>query len=186
MIIRHAFTEDIEQCAELDATVESDHVWQMDERSAGSELLLTFRQARLPRPVRVPYPRDLSRLSEEAQMADCFLVASEGAEVLGFVSVYEEMWEAVGAVRHLVVGRAHRRQGIGTRLVLAAAEWGRRAGVRRLILETSTKNYAGLCFCQRLGATFCGFNDQLYSSLGIAVFFALPLGSSTAFDERRE
>ncbi|MGQ9683488.1 MAG: GNAT family N-acetyltransferase [Anaerolineae bacterium] len=176
MIIRHAFPEDIALCAELDGTVESDQVWQMDERSVGNELQLVFRQQRLPRPVRVPFPRDLERLPQLVQGEGCFLVASEGAEILGFIYVQVEPAEAVGWVRYLVVARTHRRRGIGTRLVQASADWSRRAGLRRLLLETCTKNYAGLSFCQRLGSTFCGYNDQLYGSLGIAVFFAYPLG----------
>jgi len=157
--------------------VETDHVWQMEERSVGNELQITFRQARLPRPVRVFYPRDLSHLPEEWERDECFLVASQGSVVLAFVDVQLGPWDGVGWVHHLVVSRQCRRRGIGTRLAHAAVEWARRVGLRQLVLESSTKNYPGLCFCQRLGCTFCGFNDQLYASQDIGLFFAYPVGS---------
>jgi len=175
VIIRRAFPEDLEVCAEADASVETDHVWQLEERSVGNELQITFRTARLPRPMRVPYPHDLSRLTEEYDRDECFLVASQGSEILGFIDVRLEPWDRIGWVHHLVVMRRYRRRGVGTRLVQAAAEWARRANLRQLMLESSTKNYPGLCFCQRLGCAFCGYNDRLYSSQDIAVFFAYPL-----------
>jgi GNAT superfamily N-acetyltransferase len=177
MIVRRAFLEDLDVCAEFDGSVDTDHVWQMEERSVGSELQITFRQARLPRPVRVAYPRSLARLAEEWERDECFLVASQGAAILGFVDARLESREGVAWVHHLVVARPYRRRGIGTRLVQGAAEWARRVGLRQLMLETSTRNYPGLCFYQRLGATFCGFNDQLLPTQDIAVFFAYPLGS---------
>jgi len=177
MIVRRAFAEDLEACAEIDGTIETDHVWQMEERSVGSELQITFRQARLPRPVRVPYPHRFAWLVEEWERDECFLVASQGSAILGFVDVRVEPWDGVAWVHHLVVSRPYRRRGVGTRLVQAAAEYARRKGLSQLLLQISTKNYPGLCFCQRRGCTFCGFNDQLFASQDIAIFFAYPLGS---------
>ncbi len=177
MIVRRAFPEELAICAEMDASTETDHVWQMDERSTGNELQIVFRQARLPRAMRVEYPRRLDRLEEDWERDECFLVATQGVEVLGFVDVHVQPWDGVGWVHHLVVARPYRRRGIGTRLVQTASEWARRGGVRQLMLESSTKNYPALCFCQRLGCTFCGFNDQAYANQDIAVFFAYPLGS---------
>ena len=176
MNLRRAFLEDLNLCAQIDASVETDHVWQMEERSVGTELQIAFRQARLPRPMRVPYLRDLDRLVDDWERDECFLVAAEGPEVLGFVDVRVQAWDGTGWVHHLVVARRYRRRGIGSRLVQAGAEWARRAGLRRLMLENSTKNYPGLCFCQRLGCSFCGFNDQLHTNQDIVVFFSYPLG----------
>ncbi len=176
MIVRRAFAEDVTACAQLDASVETDHVWQMDERSLGSELHLVFRPAKLPRPMRVAYPRDLRRLPEDWERDECFLVAIEGALILGFIDVRLQPWDGLAWVHHLVVGRRYRRRGLGRRLVQTAAEWTRRGGQRQLMLESSTKNYPGLAFCQRLGCTFCGYNDQLYTSQDITVFFSYPLG----------
>ncbi|HOG47600.1 MAG TPA: hypothetical protein PLB78_13285, partial [Anaerolineae bacterium] len=72
MIVRRAFPEELAICAEIDASTETDHVWQMDERSAGSELVIAFRQARLPRAMRVPYPRPLTRLEDDWERDECF------------------------------------------------------------------------------------------------------------------
>ncbi len=178
MIVRRAFAEDLPVCAEIDGSVETDHVWQMDERSSGAELQITFRQARLPRPMRVRYPRSLAFLEKEWERDECFLVASQGSIILGFVDVRVEPWNGVGWIHHLVVARPYRRRGIGTRLMQAGAEWARRVGLRQLMLEVSTKNYPALCLCQRLGGTFCGYNDRLCASQDISLFFAYPLGSA--------
>jgi len=177
VIIRRAFLEDAEACSHMDASTEADHVWQMEERSVGSELQIAFRQVKLPRPMRVPYPRKLDDLAEACERDECFLVAVEGSELLGFIDVRVQAWDRAGWVHHLVVARRYRRKGVGMRLVQVAADWARRAGLRQIVLECSTKNYPGLCFCQRLGSSFCGFNDQLYSSQDIAVFFAYALGT---------
>jgi GNAT superfamily N-acetyltransferase len=177
MIVRRAFQEDLAACAGLDATVETDHVWQMDERSEGSELQITFRQARLPRPMRVSYPQTMALLEEEWERDECFLVASQGAIILGFVDVRVEPWNEIGWVHHLVVSRPYRRRGIGARLIQSAADWARRLGLRQLMLQVSTKNYPGLVFCQRLGGAFCGYNDRLCASQDIALFFSYPVGT---------
>jgi ribosomal protein S18 acetylase RimI-like enzyme len=177
LIIRRAFSEDLAVCAQFDASIETDHVWQMDERSVGADLQIALRPARLPRPMRVPYPRDTTHLNADWERDECFLVASEGSEILGMIDVRVQPWDGVGWVQHLVVARRHRRKGIATRMVQWASEWARRRNLRQLVLESPTKNYPALCLYQRLGCVFCGFNDHAYTTQDIAIFFAYPLGS---------
>ena len=43
------------------------------------------------------------------------------------------------------------------------------------MLDTPTKDYPAICFYQKHGFAFCGFNDQLYPNHDIALLFALSL-----------
>jgi len=104
VILRRAFPEELPICADIDAWTETDYVWQMEERSVGGELQIAFRQARLPRAMRVPYPRRLDLLEEDWERDECFLVATEGVEVLGFIDVRVQPWDSVGWVKRPVSG----------------------------------------------------------------------------------
>jgi ribosomal protein S18 acetylase RimI-like enzyme len=56
-----------------------------------------------------------------------------------------------------------------------ASQWARKQGALTILAETTTKNYPALCFYQKLGFQFCGFNDHYYANQDIALFFALGL-----------
>jgi GNAT superfamily N-acetyltransferase len=51
----------------------------------------------------------------------------------------------------LVVGQAHRRRGIGTRLMIAAEEWGRGRGARLALLDTWGESPESVPFYEQLG-----------------------------------
>jgi len=70
------------------------------------------------------------------------------------------------------VAKEYRRQGIGTALMKAALRWAEERNLRTIMLETQTKNYPAICFYQRHGFVFCGFNDHYYATQDIALFFA--------------
>ena len=57
MRIRPAWPRDLEACEALDHSYNTDRVWQMDARETNEAVAVTFRVARLPREIRVPYPR---------------------------------------------------------------------------------------------------------------------------------
>jgi ribosomal protein S18 acetylase RimI-like enzyme len=78
-------------------------------------------------------------------------------------------------VADLVVAPEHRRQGIAARLLQAGAEWARKAGLSRLMVEAQTKNYPAICFLERQGFAFCGYNDRYYANQDIALFFSSSL-----------
>jgi len=83
-----------------------------------------------------------------------------------------QSWHLTAWVDNLAVATAYRRQGIGTALLNKAGEWARQRGLRRLMLEIQTKNHPAICFCQKNGFAFCGFNDRYYTNQDIALFFA--------------
>jgi GNAT superfamily N-acetyltransferase len=95
--------------------------------------------------------------------------------MLGYLGMYNDSVRQFGLIHDLMVSLPFRRRGIGSRLVHVARQWAREHGLARLLIETQTKNYPGIAFCQQQGFTFCGFNDRYFANQDIAVFFSLSL-----------
>ena len=66
VIIRPALATDLKRCLALDPSFVTDQVWQMDSRLSDGQIAVNFRAARLPREMRVVYPRDPRMLSAGA------------------------------------------------------------------------------------------------------------------------
>lgn len=183
MTIRPAELEDLEACLRLDHSYFTEHVWQMDVQEAEGRVTVRFRTVRLPRTVLVKYPRDRDALLTAWHHRDCFLVATAGAgrqeiealPIVGYLTMGAYDWHQTGWVADLVIAPEFRRQGIATQLLQAAKDWARDAGLRRLTVETQTKNHPALCFLERNGFSFCGYNDRYYANQDIALFFSLDL-----------
>jgi ribosomal protein S18 acetylase RimI-like enzyme len=182
MRIRPAELEDLEGCLNLDHSYLTDHVWQMDVQEGKLRVTVNFRTVRLPRPVHVKYPRDRDALAAEWHRRDCFLIATtEGTQgqetrpIAGYLTMGEQDWHKTGWVSNLVVAPEHRRKGIAGQLLRMGKEWARGAGLQRLLVETQTKNHPALCFLDKQGFSFCGYNDRYYANQDIALFFSLDL-----------
>jgi ribosomal protein S18 acetylase RimI-like enzyme len=168
---------------DLDHSYLTDHVWQMDVQEAKARITVSFRTVRLPRPVHVKYPRDRDALLAEWHRRDCFLVAAQGTdeqetgdnEIVGYLTMGGFDWHKTGWISDLVVAPGQRRRGIATQLLLAGAEWARKEDLRRLMVETQTKNHPALCLLDKLGFSFCGYNDRYYANQDIVLFFSLDL-----------
>ncbi len=174
MSIRSAILDDLEVCVALDHSYLTERVWQMDVQGKSEQMVVSFRTMRLPRPVHVSYPREREELLADWHHRDCFLVAAE-PEIAGYLTMTARDWHQTGWVADLVVAPEYRRRGRATQLLQAGKAWALQAGLRRLIVETQTRNYPAISLLQRLGFTFCGYNDRYYTNQDIAVFFALNL-----------
>ncbi len=179
MIIRPAELTDLNACFEMDHSFETDHVWQMDQREEDGVVSVVFRTVRLPRLMKVDYPRDLDYLLENWQREECFLVADadpdgEG-DIQGYLDMTVQSWHNTGWINNLAVARSQRRQRIGQALLQAGIQWSRERGLGRLMVEAQTKNYPAISFYQKQGFVFCGFNDRYYPNQDIALFFALSV-----------
>jgi GNAT superfamily N-acetyltransferase len=171
MIVRPAISSDVAACVALDHSTDTDQVWQMDQRTSDGEITVTFRSVRLPRTMRVRYPRDPQALIDDWARRDCFLVAEDAGALLGYLNMTAQPSPHVGWVGDFAVGRPYRRHGVGTALLAAAARWAREHGLIRLVIETQSKNYPGINLCLKRGFTFCGYNDRYYANQDIALFF---------------
>ena len=174
MEIRPANLRDLNACLAIDDSFETEYVWQMEERNGASDIAIGFHLARLPRPMKVSGIISRDDLIYNFQHGGTLFVADDGA-VRGFIDVTESEWNQVAYINNFAVAPAYRRKGLGARLMRAALDWARQKKLRAAILDTSTKDYPAICFYQKQGFSFCGFNDQLYPNRDIAMLFALSL-----------
>jgi GNAT superfamily N-acetyltransferase len=175
MQVRPAGPSDLEACSALDHSYTTNHVWQMEAREVNNALAVTFRVTRLPREMRVNYPRQGEDLLTGWRRRDGFLAADEDGRVCGYVALTAQVEHGIAWVGDLVVDRPWRRRGIGTALLRAAAQWGHDHDLVRLVVEVQTKNYPAIRLCQSRGLTFCGYNDHYWPSQDIALFFGESL-----------
>lgn len=171
--IRPVLDEELNTCIALDHSAVTERVWQVDVTEAQDEFIYNFRVVRLPRPMNIAYPQDPQAMLLDWQQRDCFLVAVYQAQICGYLNMRVDRACEIGWIRQLVVHRPMRRRRIGSALLNAVQEWSRAQALRRLMIETQTKNYPGIAFCQRNGFGLSGFNDRYYPNQDIAVFFSL-------------
>ena len=170
--IRPAISTDIPKMVALDHNFATDHVWQMTMDLTEIQTQVSFREVRLPREVHVNYPRSTRAIMDDWTKRDLLLLAEEGDEVRGYISLQLGKAPASAWMEDLNVDRVHRRKGIGSNLVLAAQDWCGRKRVHRLTMEMQPKNYPAIQFAYKLGFEFSGYNDQYYRDQEIAIFFS--------------
>jgi GNAT superfamily N-acetyltransferase len=173
--IRPAAAEDIPALIALDHNYSSDFVWQMEIQPEENRVEISFREIRLPRSVRVEYPRPVASLEQDWVERSGLLTALYAGQPVGYISLNLNIAPATNWVTDLVVLRRLRRQGIGSALVLAAQEWSLHHDSRRIVLEMQPKNYPAIHMAQKLGFDLCGYNDLYYTNHDIALFFARSL-----------
>jgi GNAT superfamily N-acetyltransferase len=179
--IRPPTSSDIPKLIEIDHDYVSDHVWQMEVRQETEQkptdlrMEIIFRQLKLPRSVRVAYPRRVSDLVHNWMDRSCLLVAALKGEVVGYAILKLTIAPNTGWMTDLVVMRRLRRQGIGSALVLAGQDWSWHKRCNRMVLEMQPKNYPAICLAQKLGYNLCGYNDYYFPNHDIALFFSKSL-----------
>jgi len=168
---RTATANDLPRLMALDHSSQSDYVWQLEVRHEASQVVVNFREVRLPRSVNVAYPRNPFALVDEWKKRDVVLVALYDGEPVGYICVMEEHASAIASVTDIVVAPEKRRQGLGSALLGAAQAWAVERGVRHLVVEMQSKNQACIRLVQKTGYEFCGYNDQYYPTQDVALFF---------------
>jgi ribosomal protein S18 acetylase RimI-like enzyme len=164
---------DLNFCYQLKAAYTTDYVWQMQTRENKRTIDVRFDTVRLPRPMRVEYPRSPDELIEHWQQDGCFLVArSMKDELVGFLDAHPRSWQGLLWVSNLVIDQQYRRQGFGTMLLRAASRWALEQNLRQITLEIQTKNHPAISFAQKHGFQFCGYNERYYPNGDIALFFS--------------
>jgi GNAT superfamily N-acetyltransferase len=126
---------------------------------------------RLPRAVRVDYPRPPAALAERWTHLPGLLVATLAGHPIGYAALLLDRLPGAVWVSDLVVDRELRRKGIGSGLLLAAGEWGLSMQCDTLALEMQTKNYPAIRLASKLGFEFCGYNDGYYTHHETGIFF---------------
>lgn len=173
--VRPATSSDLDRLMAMDHGYSTDYVWQMEAREETGQVAVTFRQVRLPRSMRVSFPRDPQRLPDEWARRVCFLVAAEDEQLKGYLNLTRAGSPGTGWIADFAVDRRFRRTGAGSVLLTAAVQWARESGWQRVMLEAQSKNYAAICFAQKNGFAYCGYNDRYYANQDVALFFGLSL-----------
>jgi GNAT superfamily N-acetyltransferase len=173
--VRPAVSTDIPRLMELDHSYSTDHVWQMALQPGAPSVEVAFREVRLPRPMRVAYPRRIERLADEWTDRSVVMVAEADQRPVGYLALApapapEAMW-----ITDLVVDPAHRRQGLGRRLLGEAIGWSRARAQSRLFFEMQSKNYGAIQLAQKMGFVFSGYSDFFYPNEDISLFFSFDL-----------
>lgn len=173
--IRPAASSDIHELLAFDHSYHTDHVWQMGSEDNSSGVGVTFREVRLPRPMRVKYPRQPQRLANEWTHFAAFLVAELEDARVGYLALVEGPAPGSGWVTDFAVDKLHRRQGVGSRLLAAACGWCINQGKTRLFMEMQSKNVPAIRLAKKMGFIFAGFSDRYYLDQDIAIFFVHEL-----------
>ena len=71
--IRPVVSPDIIELIQLDHTCKTNYVWQMDRKIDTGEIVVSFREIRLPRAIQVPYPRLAESLADEWKLSTGFI-----------------------------------------------------------------------------------------------------------------
>ncbi len=173
-VIRDGIARDIPGCLQLDNSYETEYVWQMQVNNEDGRRI-DFKAERLPRALDVAAMVDENRLRASLTPDQCFLVATTrdaDPEIIGYLVMRSDPLYRIGLIQELVVSRPYRRKQIAARLVKVAARWARERDLTSLMIETQTKNYPGILFCEAVGFVFCGYNDRYFPNRDIAVFFS--------------
>jgi GNAT superfamily N-acetyltransferase len=174
--VRAVTNEDLPRLNVLDPGYSTDYVWQMDMREeADGAIQVSFRPVRLPRPMRVAVRHEPERLLDGWNRRGCFLVAEQDGHLKGYLNLSLASEQETAWISDLVVERRFRRGGVGSVLLTSAAQWARANRLKRLIVEMQSKNYPAIRFAQKLGLSFCGYNDRYYPNQDVALFFGMVL-----------
>jgi len=175
--IRPTLAEDIPFLVKIDHNYISNHVWQIELESKSPEIkaLMQFRQVRLPRPIKVEYPKSPEALLENWDLRSDILVARHQQKCVGYISLSLEKLPGTTWITDLVVDEFFRRKGIGTALVLSALDWAHQFETSSLVLEMQPKNFPAIQFALKLGFELNGFYNYYYANNDIGLFFRKSL-----------
>ncbi len=170
--IRPVLSADLHHLVAMDHSVEIQYVWQMERLLEEGQVTIGFREVRLPRVARLQYPRSPTLLLQEWSERSGGLIALLGGKPVGYLTLSDSRAPATAWVLDLVVDAPFRRQGIASALLLAAESWALPRGLRKIVLEMSSKNTPAIHLALKAGYEFSGFHDRYYANQDIALFFS--------------
>jgi ribosomal protein S18 acetylase RimI-like enzyme len=170
--IRPMEAADLPHLINIDHSYHTDHVWQMELETAEEQVSVRFREIRLPRSMKVEYPRDVELLADSWKEKTAIFVAEAEDEPAGYLAVSAGGAPGIFLVTDFAVLRRLRKNGIGTTLVRSALIWASETRNSQLILEMQSKNFPAISLANKLGFEFCGYNDRYYRNQDIALFFS--------------
>ncbi len=156
----------------LDASFETQRVWQMDLQVKSHRIQIDFNQIHLPRVVNIQVPHGNENLLKCWQQGDCLLSARKKHAVIGFLHMISDTPTKVGYIHRHVVDPEYRGQGIGLMLLTHAMQWARDRKLRSVVVSLSTKNHPASTFYLERGFVFSGFSEETHGDHRIELQFA--------------
>ncbi|HNR01811.1 MAG TPA: GNAT family N-acetyltransferase [Anaerolineaceae bacterium] len=173
--IRPAVSSDISALEKFDHTSETTHVWRVDSSVTRDRIAAELNEVKLPRVLRLSYPRRAESLKDTWTRHLLFLVARCEGNLVGYLTLDEDSDKQSAMVCDLVVNAPMRRQGIATALIFAAQDWVKRRGMTRLVLEMPAKNHAMIELARKLRFGYAGMVDNYYMNGDMALFYMSTL-----------
>ncbi|HEY51864.1 MAG TPA: GNAT family N-acetyltransferase [Caldilineae bacterium] len=170
--IRRSTLHDLNECLTLDASYDTQRVWQMNLDVKDNRILIDFNLVHLPRLVNIRVPPGSENLLRCWQRGDCLLSARRKHTVVGFLHMIPDTPTKVGFIHRHVVEPEFRGQGIGTMLLNHALKWARDHKLRSLVISLSTKNHPASAFYLNRGFVFNGFSEETHGDRRIQLQFA--------------
>lgn len=170
--IRPALSTDFDELIKINLSNRTEYVWQMDRTFEEGQITIGFREVRLPRAIHVELPRTANSLHKAAEQSSGTLVGVLKGTPVAFINLDDSLVPNGVWIKDLAVLEQYRRQGIGSALLLAAQEWAVQRRLRKVILETQSKNYPAIRMAVKMGFELSGYNDQYYANQDIALFFS--------------
>jgi ribosomal protein S18 acetylase RimI-like enzyme len=170
-VIRPLVLADVPRLAEIDAEFESDRF--LDVTKIADGLNVAWRL--VERPLDPPFRSDDFSLDRQQRKEvavrlreddGLYLVAQDRdtGQLVALLDVARERWRDTAVIWNILIDRAHRRRGLGRKLLERAIAWARAQGLRGLVLESQTNNISACRFYQALGFKLCGLDDHFYSN----------------------
>ena len=154
VIVRAAETQhDLDGISKIDRTYSTDRIYRVRRSERGFWL----DEEPVSPAVQKIYP------DPSPELSDRLLVATAGAEIVGYGELRFNSWNDRAEIEGLTVSGKFRSQGAGRALVQALDERARQEpSARCLWLETQNINYPAVQFYRRLGFRLCGLDETLY------------------------
>ncbi len=172
--IRPADLEALPTLLALDAAGSASYTWQMEVLPPALDeagYAVSLRRVRLPRPAKVAYARTRTRLSETLPHADMLLQAQVAGQSVAWCALLLNRLPGVVWISDMAVHPTHRRQGVGSSLVLATLNWAAQVQAAGVMLEIASRNDPAVQFARRLGFEFNGYQNHYYGPHSAALFF---------------
>jgi len=173
MKVRSATVGDLDLCKELDASYLTNYAWQMNETASSDRVGVSFQRVRLPRRMGVKYPCRVDDLLEDWRRSECFLVACEGRELVGYLDMIVQPRGWQGWIKHLVVHQAWRRRRVATQMLEVAEHWARGSRLNAVTAVVQNKNDPAISLYANRGYAFRGFVDYYFDNGDVGLLYSL-------------
>ncbi len=186
--IRPMYPEDIEALADIRPGFETDTILKVEPLGQGLEQGWRLVETKLSTPFQkgagydfTPEERQsiAARLTQTDTLMEVAIEKKTG-NIVGVLDVEEETWRNTAWIWNIMLDVEARGQGIGREMLNHIIRWGRRRGLRAILLETQSNNVPACKFYLRMGFQLVGINTMFYTNQDlerdeVALFWGFPL-----------